>query len=180
MTALPSSIIAAAMDFVLGDFPSKASLCPKGIIVNMSLGGPTSPAMDDAATALVNAGLAVAVAAGNGARDASAISPARVPSVCTVGSTDINDKAGSSSNYGTSVDIHAPGVNILSTIPDGRTALSTGTSMATPHVAGLMAYYLALDATTPSAACEYLVANALSGRITSLKGTTKNLLAHLV
>lgn len=166
------------MDFILGDYPSKASLCPKGIVVNMSLGGPISPAMDDGAIALVNAGLAVVVAAGNGARDASTMSPARVPSVCTVGSTDVNDQAGSSSNYGPLVDIHAPGVKVLSTVPGGRTALITGTSMATPHVAGLMAYYLALEATTPSTACEFLVGNALEGRITSLKGTTVNLLAH--
>lgn len=173
------------MDFILGDHESRAAKCPRGFVVNMSLGGKVSEVIDNAATALLNAGLAIASAAGNGDPltrrpvDASTVSPARVAGVCAVGATDINDKVGSFSNYGPLVAIHAPGVDILSTLPGGTSGLQSGTSMASPHVAGLMAYSLGLGATTPSAACDYVVKNALPGQITGLRSDTKNLLAHI-
>ncbi|KXJ85846.1 cuticle-degrading protease [Microdochium bolleyi] len=181
-----NSVIIAAMDFVLGNYKSKAAQCPKGFVVNMSLGGEVSQAIEDAAQALVNAGLAVVVAAGNGdpltgrAVSVDTVSPARLKSLCTVGATDTNDKVGSFSNYGAAVDIHAPGVSIRSTTIGGRNGLNTGTSMATPHVAGLVAYYLGLGRTTPAKACDYVVSTALTGKITSLGANTKNLLAHIV
>ncbi|KAJ1323650.1 cerevisin [Microdochium nivale] len=181
-----NSVILAAMDFVLSDVPSKAALCPKGFVVNMSLGGVASEAIDSGVSRLVDAGIAVAVAAGNGDRitglalPVSGFSPARFPGACTVGATDSTDTIGRFSNYGSAVDILAPGVAIRSTLPRGSNGNNSGTSMACPHVAGLMAYYLGLDRTTPAAACDYIVANALQGKIKSLDSTTKNLLAHVV
>lgn len=152
----------------------------------MSLGGDISPAVDSAAQALVDAGLAVIVAAGNGtpgtniAVSVDTVSPARVTSVCTVGAVDSRDRAGTFSNFGAALDVHAAGVAVLSTLPGGRTGLDSGTSMATPHVAGLIAYYLGLDGTTPAKACEYVISTALKGKISSLGPNTKNVLAHIV
>jgi len=180
-----TSVILAGMDFILGDYKSRAAKCPKGFVVNMSLGGKVSEVIDNAATTILNAGLALASAAGNGDPltrqpvDASTVSPARVSGVCAVGATDINDKVASFSNYGPLIAVHAPGVDILSTLPGGTSGLQSGTSMASPHVAGLMAYLLGLGATTPSAACDYIVKTALPGRITGLHSDTKNLLAHI-
>lgn len=119
-------------------------------VISMSLGGGISAAMDAAVTAAFNAGVFVAVAAGNDGLDAKNNSPARAPIVMTVGATDINDFRPSWSNTGSLVDIHAPGVSIFSSwigVPTGDNWYNTisGTSMATPHVAGMAAYYIAKE-----------------------------------
>jgi len=148
----------------------------------MSLGGGFSQATNDAAAALVDAGIFVAVAAGNGnifgiPQDASTVSPASEPSVCTVGATDISDRVASFSNYGSVVDIHAPGVNVLSTWIGGATRSISGTSMASPHIAGLGAYFLGLNQTA-SGLCDYIRGSALEGVISGLRAGTDNLLAQ--
>lgn len=144
----------------------------------MSLGGTRSTTVNSAAANAVAAGVFFAVAAGNDGADAANSSPASEPTVYTVGATDSSDRVASFSNYGTIVDIHAPGVSILSTWLNGGTNSISGTSMATPHVAGLAAYILALEGkVTPAALSSRLTALATTGKITGLKGTTKNLLA---
>ena len=107
----------------------------------MSLGGGASSALDTAVNNSINAGVTYAVAAGNSNTNASTQSPARVAAAITVGSSTINDARSSFSNFGSVVDIFAPGSSIQSAwwTSDTATATISGTSMASPHVAGVAA-----------------------------------------
>ncbi|KIM25047.1 hypothetical protein M408DRAFT_329847 [Serendipita vermifera MAFF 305830] len=118
----------------------------KGSVANMSLGGGKSKALDAAVNAAVEHGMHFAVAAGNDNKDACNYSPAAAEKAVTVGASTIGDERAYFSNYGTCVDVFAPGLNILSTWTGSKTATNTisGTSMASPHTAGLLAYYLSL------------------------------------
>lgn len=100
------------MNFVVNDVKTRS--CPNGTVANMSLGGSFSSSTNTAAKALVNAGVFLAVAAGNDNKDAANYSPASEPTVCTVGATTSGDAKSSFSNYGSLVDIFAPGTSILS------------------------------------------------------------------
>ncbi|SCW01486.1 LAFE_0E00694g1_1 [Lachancea fermentati] len=119
----------------------------KGSTANMSLGGGKSPALDMAVNAAVKAGLHFAVAAGNENQDACNTSPAAAENAITVGATTLSDDRAYFSNWGSCVDIFAPGLNVLSTYIGSNTATATlsGTSMASPHVAGLLTYFLSLQ-----------------------------------
>jgi subtilisin family serine protease len=115
----------------------------------MSLGGGASTALDNAVNNSINDGVTYAVAAGNGniigiAQNACNYSPARVAAALTIGATDSSDRKASWSNYGNCVDWFAPGVSITSAWYTSNTATRTisGTSMATPHTAGVAAQYL--------------------------------------
>ena len=121
-------------------------------VANMSLGGSASTALDNAVNALINSGVTVVVAAGNSRTDACKSSPARVPAAITVAASDINDVFASFSNYGPCVDIIAPGVSITSAWWTSTTAINTisGTSMASPHVAGVVARLLSSSSTNAS------------------------------
>ncbi|KAI5860521.1 peptidase S8/S53 domain-containing protein [Durotheca rogersii] len=171
-----NSGVIAGMDFVAQDAESQD--CPKGVVVNMSLGGATSRAVNQAAASIVDAGLFLAVAAGNEATDASSSSPASEESACTVGATTIDDELAEYSNYGSVVDILAPGSDIESTWNDGTTNTISGTSMASPHIAGLGAYYLGLDAAPVEDLCSFIAQSALSGAISNVPRNTANLLAN--
>lgn len=111
--------IIEAMNFVIED--SKGRDCPKGVMMNLSIGGSFSQAMNDAAKAVVNAGIFVSVSAGGSNTDAANSSPASEPTVCTVGGTDRSDARASYSNFGKVVDIFAPGTNIISASYRGGT-----------------------------------------------------------
>ncbi|MFZ4850361.1 MAG: S8 family serine peptidase [Caldilinea sp.] len=117
----------------------------KPAVANMSLGGGASTTLDTALRNSVAAGVVHVVAAGNENTDACNSSPAREPLAITVGATNSSDQRASFSNYGSCLDIFAPGVNILSSwyTGDNATGSLSGTSMASPHVAGVVALHLA-------------------------------------
>jgi len=137
-------------------------------VANMSLGGGASQALDDAVTGAVNAGVVFCVAAGNGdqfgnPQDACTTSPARAAAAITVSATDSTDHKASWANFGTCVDIFAPGSSITSAWATSDTATNTisGTSMATPHVAGAAALLLQLHPSwTPAAVKSALMSTA--------------------
>jgi len=130
----------------------------KGSTANMSLGGGKSPALDLAVNAAVKAGIHFAVAAGNENQDAANTSPASAELAITVGASTISDARAYFSNYGSTVDIFAPGLNIVSTYIGSETATATlsGTSMASPHIAGLLSYFVSLQ---PGAKSEFFVSD---------------------
>lgn len=126
----------------------------------------------------VASGLFFAVAAGNEGVDARYSSPASEPSVCTVGASSMNDTMPSWSNYGSSIDVLAPGTNITSLNNDGGTAMHDGTSMATPHVAGLAAYLLGLQGGGTEVLCERIANMGLQGVVKNVRKGTKNVLIN--
>ncbi|ROT36137.1 cephalosporin C acetylhydrolase, partial [Sodiomyces alkalinus F11] len=170
--------VMAGMEFTVTDSPSRS--CPSGVVVNMSLGGGYSATLNAAAAAVVNAGLFLAVAAGNEAQDAGNVSPASEVSACTVGATTSFDSLASFSNFGSVVDILAPGDNVESALPGGSSGSFSGTSMASPHVAGLAAYFLALGGapSDPVGLCSYIGESAISGAISGVPISTVNLLTN--
>ncbi|GAA5896746.1 S8 family peptidase [Sporobolomyces salmoneus] len=119
----------------------------KGSVANMSLGGGKSQALDDAVDAAVEDGLHFAVAAGNDNRDACAYSPAASKNAITVGASTIADERAYFSNFGPCVDVFGPGLDILSIWNAGPRSTNkiSGTSMASPHIAGLAAYMLSTE-----------------------------------
>ncbi|KAJ3996572.1 peptidase S8/S53 domain-containing protein [Lentinula boryana] len=121
----------------------------KGSVANMSLGGGKSPTLDQVVNKATEGGLHFAVAAGNENRDACNSSPAAAEKAITVGASTISDERAYFSNYGPCVDVFAPGLNIKSTWLDNRTNSISGTSMASPHTAGLLAYLLSIYPSVP-------------------------------
>jgi subtilisin family serine protease len=145
----------------------------------MSLGGGVSAALDKAVARSVADGVAYAVAAGNDGGDACGSSPARLPVVMTVGASDRRDHAAPWSDRGGCVDWYAPGVDIVSDWATGDTATRTlsGTSMASPHTAGVAALYLAAHPTaTPAMVEAALAAAAVADAIAAPAATTHRLL----
>jgi len=157
----PISGIIAGVDWVTANRRLPA-------VVNMSLGGSASTALDAAITNSIASGLTYAVSAGNANANACNYSPSRVSSALTVGATTSSDVRASYSNWGSCLDLFAPGSAVVSSWASSDTATNTlnGTSMAAPHVAGVAALYLSADpALTPQQVASRLVADATVGKV---------------
>jgi subtilisin family serine protease len=171
--------VIAGLDWVVADHGSGAA------VANMSLGGGANSAVDAAVDRVIQDGVTVAVAAGNSNADACRYSPARVANAITVGATTSSDARASYSNYGKCLDLFAPGSSIRSAWSTSDTATNTisGTSMATPHVAGVAALYLAGNpGASPAAVASALTGNASAGKVGGMNrkvaGSTPNLLLY--
>lgn len=169
-----SSDAIAGIDWVISDIRSKGV---RGVI-NFSSGLSTNLGLDSAANDADYAGIPFVAAAGNDNVDACNISPARASGVITVGATDEADQLAYFSNHGTCVNILAPGTNILSAsyVDDGFVQISSGTSMACPHVAGLVANYLSVFPEATTAMVKFYVTNFATHGAIDLRGmnTTPN------
>jgi subtilisin family serine protease len=170
-----SSGVIAGMDWVTANHIKPA-------VANMSLGGGASTTIDNAVTRMYNAGVAVIVAAGNNNLDACSYSPARAPRAYTIGATTSTDTRASYSNFGSCVNLFAPGSSIRSAWHTNSTATNTisGTSMATPHVAGAAALYLQNNPNaSPQAVYDALSANSTKNAVTISNSTNNHLLFTL-
>ncbi len=163
----------SALQWVLEHHPSGPS------VVNISAGGDPSPEMDAAVQSVVAAGVSVVVAAGNEDQDACDVSPARAANAITVGATEKSDRRAGYSNFGSCVDLFAPGSQITSAgiASDTATQVLSGTSMATPHVTGAVARYLqAYPGASPAAVRTALIGDSTTGAVTNLAGSANRLL----
>jgi subtilisin family serine protease len=172
--------VVAGMDWVAANHVKPA-------VANMSLGGGASTAIDDAVANMYDAGVPVIVAAGNGNRagrqdDACKYSPARAPKAYTIGATTSTDAKASYSNYGNCVDLFAPGSSITSAWYTSSTAINTisGTSMASPHVAGGAALFLEKNpSATAQQVYDAVTTNSTKNKVTSSSTTNNHLLYTL-
>ncbi|EER23662.1 subtilisin-like serine protease [Coccidioides posadasii str. Silveira] len=149
---------------------------PRRAVANMSLGGGYSQASNQAAAAIVRAGIFLAVAAGNDNRDARSFSPASEPTVCTAAASHVRDGKASFSNWGQLVDVYAPGQDIISARPGGGSRSLSGTSMASPHVCGLGAYLIGLGRGSGGGLCDTIKRMALPVISNPGSGTTNRLI----
>ncbi|WP_082607267.1 S8 family serine peptidase [Lysobacter sp. Root983] len=176
--ALVSETI-AAIDWVAANHVKPA-------VANMSFGYPGSTAIDNSITNLIDAGVVVVAASGNSNDDACTGSPRRVPRALTVAATDLNDARslwpnGQAPGWGSCVDLFAPGSDIVSAGISSSTSTATmsGTSMATPHVAGVVALYLSTHpAATPDEVHAAIMNNATPGKVTGNLRGSPNFLLH--
>ncbi len=170
----PLSTVIAGVDWVTANHVKPAA-------ANMSLGGSASQALDDAVNNSIAAGVTYAIAAGNDNANACNFSPARVAAALTVGASTSSDARASFSNWGTCLDLFAPGQSITSAWYTSNAATNTisGTSMAAPHVAGVSALYLQGDPTAaPATVADKITCTATSGRLSGVGSGSPNLLLY--
>jgi subtilisin family serine protease len=167
--------VIAGIDWVAG----QTALRPA--VANLSLGSARSTSVNAAVAGAVAQGVTMVVAAGNSGADACNYSPASEPSAITVGATTSTDSRASYSNYGKCLDLFAPGSAVASAWPSTAWAVNTlsGTSMASPHVAGAAALALAArPAMTPQEVTQFLIAQASSGKVVSAGRQSPNRLLY--
>ena len=151
----------------------------KPAVANMSLGGGYSSTLNSATTNLANSGVFVAVAAGNESQNACNVSPASASNVFTTAASDSSDRRASFSNYGGCVEGYAPGVSITSAWHNGGLRTISGTSMASPHVAGVAALYKATYGDTASSTIvNDIIANSTANVISGNPTGTPNRLLY--
>ncbi|MFP2908920.1 S8 family peptidase [Pyxidicoccus sp. 3LFB2] len=151
----------------------------KPAVANFSISGPPSRAMDDAIRSAIGAGITVVVAAGNEEKDACRFSPGRVAAALVVGGTTKRDDRAFGSNWGSCVDLFAPGLSIVSAshIDDTLSAIQSGTSMAAPHVTGAVALYLQNNRTaSPAVVHAAILDRAAAGVVADPKGSPNRML----
>ena len=169
-----NSGVIAGMDWVADNHVKPA-------VANMSLGGGASSATDSAVQRMTNAGITTVVAAGNDNSNACNYSPARAASAITVGSTTSSDSRSSFSNYGNCLDIYAPGSSITSAWSNGGTNTISGTSMASPHVAGVAALYLAENPNASVSQVTQAITDAATpNKVSDAKSGSPNLLLYSI
>ncbi|KAH6865475.1 subtilisin-like protease-like protein [Alternaria rosae] len=172
------SSVLAGLNWATNDIVTNSRL--GSAVVNLSLGGPASSSMDNAVNSLANRGILPIVAAGNENQPAANVSPARAANALCVGSVQSNDARSSTSNYGSAVDIWAPGGDIMSTwhTSDTATLTASGTSASAPFVAGIVSYMRGLEGQSigPVARARVL-ALGTPNRLTDVAGAP-NLLAY--
>ncbi|MHB8890764.1 MAG: S8 family peptidase [Candidatus Limnocylindrales bacterium] len=180
----PDSEIIRGLEWMIGDH-----LDGEPAVANMSFSGPINQALDDAVQNVIDDGISVVIAAGNGtlndwrAVDACGFSPGRVAAAMTMGATTSKDQKASFSNYGPCVDWFAPGASITSAYDwtDTATATMNGTSMATPHTAGVAVLYLeANPSAAPAVVRDALYAATTKGIVKSSRSTNNHLLYSVV
>ncbi|MFE2550844.1 S8 family peptidase [Streptomyces sp. NPDC059355] len=160
--------IIAGMDWVAKNAKQPA-------VMNGSLGGDLSQAVNDAATALSDAGVLPVIAAGNSAKDACSVSPASAQRVVTVAASNQYDEETSFSNWGTCVELYAPGEAIVSAKLGGGSVALDGTSMASPHVAGVAVLYKQAHPTAePAEIADFLESESTKDVLTSVSKSSPN------
>ncbi|KAK2691915.1 hypothetical protein QWA68_009173 [Fusarium oxysporum] len=174
-----TSIILAGFNWAANDIISKSRTARS--VVNMSLGGGYSASFNNAVDSASRSGIISAIAAGNDGANAANTSPASAASAITVGAIDSNWAIASYSNYGTVLDIFAPGSAVLSAWYTSNSATNSisGTSMATPHIAGLVLYGISVNGVSGvSGVTNWLTSTATSGQITGNLRSSPNLIGN--
>jgi subtilisin family serine protease len=168
--------VIAGLDWIAGQEPKEAGAA----VANMSLGGGANSSVDAAVQRVIDKGVTVVVAAGNSNRNACNYSPARAPNAVTVGATTSTDARASYSNFGSCLDLFAPGSSITSAWHTGDTVTNTisGTSMAAPHVAGVAALLLADSDLTAARAEQLLIGESTPDKVTSAGSGSPNRLLY--
>lgn len=168
--------VIAGLDFIIGNHAANTPA-----VANMSLGSSFDAAVNTAVANTIADGVSVVVAAGNSNLDACGFSPASAPNALTVGATTYTDARASYSNFGPCLDLFAPGSQVLSThhLSDAALHIENGTSMASPHVAGVVATYLQVNRTaTPAVVANAVRNSASANRVTGIGAGSPNKLLY--